>query len=370
MRRQVGLIGVFLMTVATATADDKTEFGKMPDGTAVQQYTLKNRNGMNVKIITLGGIISELHVPDKDGKFDDVVLGFHNLDGYLQGHPYFGCITGRYCNRIAKGKFTLDGKEYTLAVNNKPNHLHGGVKGFDKVVWKAAPLQLEAGQGHGIVLTYRSVDGEEGYPGNLNVTVRYILLDDNTLVMQYEAKTDKPTVINLTNHSYFNLAGIRGGDVLGHELEINADQITPTDDTFIPTGKIVNVKDTPFDFTAAKAIGKDIGQIKGDPGGYDLNYVVGGSTGDLRHAASVHEPKTGRTMDVFTKEPGVQFYSGNFLDGKVIGKGGVAYKKHFGFCLETQHYPDSPNQPNFPSVVLTPGSNYSTSTIYRFGVKR
>jgi aldose 1-epimerase len=347
---------------------ETVEIGKTADGQTVQEFTLKNANGMVVKIITYGGIISELHVPDKNGKLDDVVLGFENLKGYLDGHPYFGCIVGRVCNRIAKGKFTLDGKEYKLATNNGPNHLHGGNKGFDKKVWKVAGSgATDDHKALFVKLTYRSPDGEEGYPGTLDVAVTYTVpFDQNSIRIDYHATTDKLTVVNLTNHSYFNLGGIKGGDILGHQLELMADKYTPTDDTLIPTGKIEPVAGTPYDFTKAKAMGKDIGELKGDPSGYDLNFVLRPSEVKLRLAARVSEPRTGRVMEVRTTEPGIQFYTGNFLDGSNKGKGGVAYKKHYAFCLETQHFPDSPNHPEFPSIALKPGQEFQSTTEYSF----
>jgi aldose 1-epimerase len=377
-----------LVPAAILHADEKgkpviesVDIGKTPDGKTVSEFTLKNANGMVVKIITYGGIITELHVPDKNGKFDDVVLGFDNLKGYLDGHPYFGCITGRYCNRIAKGKFSLDGKEYTLATNNGPNHLHGGKKGFDKMVWKVEGSGATAdGKALYLKLSYRSPDGEEGYPGNLDTIVTYTVpLDSNSLQIDYEATTDKLTVLNLTNHSYFNLGGLKrgdamarlkGSDILGHELEIMADKYTPTDDTLIPTGKIEPVAGTPFDFTKPKAMGKDIAQIKADPVGYDLNYVLRPSELSFRLAARVTEPKTGRVMEVRTTEPGIQFYTGNFLDGSNKGKGGAEFKKHSAFCLETQHYPDSPNQPEFPRVLLKPGQGFKSKTEYSFSAAK
>ncbi len=351
---------------------DKKEFGKMPDGTKIEQYTLK-RVGITMKVITLGGIIAELLVPDKDGKTEDIVLGFDNLEGYLKGHPYFGAIIGRYGNRISKGKFTLDGKEYSLATNNGPNHLHGGKVGFDKVVWNAKEIKGE--DFVGLEMTRRSPDGEEGYPGNLDVTVRYKLTDGRDLRIEYEAVTDKPTPVNLTNHTYFNLAGAQNGDILHHDLWINAESYTPADDTLITTGKIEPVKGTPFDFLSSfKVVGKDIGQLKGDPskgdpGGYDINYVLHRQPDDgLTLAATLREPKSGRVVNVLTVEPGLQFYTGNFLDGTLTGKGGVVYKKHYGLCLETHHFPDSPNKSNFPSTILRPGKRYETTTIYRFGI--
>jgi aldose 1-epimerase len=343
-------------------------YGKLPDGALVDEYTLTNKNGVTMKIITLGGIVTELHVPDKDGKFGDVCLGCSNLEEYLEGHPYFGTITGRVANRIAKGKFTIGGKEYTLATNNGPNHLHGGKVGFDKVVWKAKATE---GRGANMLqLTYTSKDGEEGYPGKLDVEVTYTLTDSNEWKIGYAATTDKATPINLTQHAYFNLAGHSAGTILDHQLQINADNYTPTDDTLIPTGKIDPVKGTPNDFTTSTAIGKRIKEIKADPQGYDLNFVLNGKAGELREIAVVTESKSGRVMKVSTTEPGVQFYTGNFLDGKQKGKGGVKYSQYGGFCLETQHYPDSINQKDFPSVVLEPEKKYTHTTVYSFGVAK
>lgn len=344
---------------------EKAPFGKTPDGTAVDLYTLKNAHGVTVKVMTYGCIITEIDVPDRHGQMGDIVLGFDNLDQYLQPHPYFGAVVGRYANRIAKGKFTLDGQQYTLATNNYPNALHGGLKGFDKVVWDAEPKVVS----HGVAIrfTYVSRDGEEGYPGNLNVAVTYTLTDDNELRMDYEAVTDKATVINVTNHSYFNLAGT--GDILGTELRLNANAYTPVDDTLIPTGEIAPVKGTPMDFTTAKPIGRDLGQLTNVPQGYDHNFVLNRAGKGLALCAQVYEPTTGRTIEVSTTQPGVQFYSGNFLDGTLTGKRGMVYKQHDGFCLETQHFPDSPNQPSFPSTVLRPGQTYLHSTVFKFGTK-
>lgn len=346
----------------------KKAYGKLPDGTAVDEYTLRNANGMTMKVISYGGIITELHVPDKDGKFGDVVLGCNNLAEYLEGHPYFGALIGRVGNRIAKGKFTLDGKEYTLATNNGPNHLHGGKIGFDKVVWKIEPKEVNHGQA--LTLTYSSPDGEEGYPGKLDVTVIYTLTDKNEVVFDYTAKTDKATPINLTQHSYFNLAGHDSGAILDHELTLMAEKYTPADDTLIPTGKTAPVAGTPFDFTDATAIGKRIKDIKADPVGYDLNYVINEQKAMHKLAARVTDPKSGRTLTVTTTEPGIQFYSGNFLDGKQKAKGkpGMMYKQYTGFCLEAQHYPDSINQAGFPTTVLAPGETYRQTTTYTFGV--
>jgi aldose 1-epimerase len=343
----------------------KSKFGTLPDGTSVEQYTLTNSRGVFCKIITYGGIVTEIHVPDKNGKLDDVVLGFDNFAQYLGGHPYFGAITGRFANRIAKGKFTLDGDTYSLAVNNGPNHLHGGLRGFDKAIWKATPS--ESKDGAVLKLTYTSDDGEEGYPGTLKVTVTYTLTEKDELRIDYEAVTDKATPINLTNHSYFNLAG--GGDVFGHELTLAAHHFTPTDETLIPTGEIKPVKGTPFDFTTAKTIGRDIASLFAQPHrGYDHNFVLDNQGKDLALAARAVEPKSGRVMEVLTDQPGVQFYTGNFLED-TRGKASRVHGKHSGFCLETQHFPDSVNHPNFPSVILRPGEVYRTTTVHRFSVK-
>ena len=346
----------------------KMDFGKTPDGTPVDLYVLTNSKGMTAKVATYGGIVTELHVPDRDGKFADVVLGFDDLAGYVKNNPYFGCIVGRVANRIASGKFTLGGKEYTLAKNNGPNTLHGGVKGFDKVVWKAEPVKVKGAVG--VRLRYRSKDGEEGFPGNLDVTVTYRLTEKNALVIEYEATTDKATPVNLTNHSYFNLAGQGSGTILDQELLIVADTYTPVDATLIPTGKLATVRGTPYDFMTLTAIGKRIGELKGNPGGYDVNYVLKVGQGKAPYlVVRAFDPKSGRVMDMLTTEPGVQFYSGNFLDGKVKGKGGVAYPKHGGFCLEAQHFPDAVHHENFPSMILEPGKTYRQTTVYSFSVK-
>jgi aldose 1-epimerase len=341
----------------------KSNFGKLPDGTPVEQYTLTNASGAFCKIITYGGIITELFVPDKNGKLGDVVVGFDNLEQYLGPHPYFGAITGRFANRIAKGKFTLDGKAYSLAINNGPNALHGGLKGFDKVVWQATAC--ESKDGATLKLDYTSVDGEEGFPGTLKVTVTYTFTDKNELRIDYDAVTDKATPINLTNHSYFNLAG--NGDVFGHELTLAAGNYTPTDDTLIPTGEVKSVRGTPFDFTKPKTIGKEIEELFAQPHrGYDHNFVLDSQSKKLALAARVVEPKSGRVMEVLTEEPGVQLYTANFL-GETPGKGKV-YGQYGALCLETQHYPDSVNHPNFPSTILRPGEKYRTTTVYRFSV--
>jgi len=349
----------------------KTIFGET-DGRVVHLYTLENSNGLVAKITTYGGILTEMHVPDADGNVRDIVLGFENIDGYLEGHPYFGAIVGRVANRIEKGKFALDGRTYELAVNNGPNHLHGGIKGFDKAVWDAEPT--ESSSGPALKLTYLSEDGEEGYPGNLKLTVIYALTHENELVVQMSAETDKATPVNIANHSYWNLAGQGSGDILGHTLFINADRYTPTDDTLIPTGDIEPVEGTPYDFKKPKRIGKEIGKIEGhpelnDPGGYDINFVLNEKPGELKLAARVFDPGSGRTMEVYTSEPGVQFYSGNFLDGTLTGKDGAVYDIHSGFCLETQHYPDSINKPDWPSVVLRPGETYNHVMVHKFFVK-
>lgn len=339
----------------------KEFFGKTTDGTPVDIYTLANSRNMEVKITNYGGIVVSLKVPDKNGTPGDVVLGFDSLDKYQQEHPYFGALIGRYANRIAKGKFTLNGTEYTLAQNNGENHLHGGIKGFDKVAWKAEPFENE--KEVGLNLDYISKDGEEGYPGTLSVKVRYTLTNENELMIEYEAKTDKPTPVNLTHHSYFNLKDGGSGDILGHRMTIYADRFPPTDDALIPTGEIKNVEGTPLDFRSTKTLGERIDSV---PGGYDHNYILTHWDGSLQLAASVSEPASGRKMEVWTTEPAIQLYTGNFLDGSLTGKKGTVYKKHHGFCLETQHFPDSPNHPHFPSTILEPGQRYTHKTIYRF----
>ena len=339
------------------------DFGKTPDGTAVERYTLTNGR-VTAKVLTYGGIVSELHVPDRDGKPGDVVLGFDTLDGYLKGHPYFGATVGRFANRIAGGKFSLDGKDYTLAVNNGPNTLHGGLKGFDKAVWK-----VEKSTDSSLTLSYLSKDGEEGYPGNLTVHVTFTVTNDDALRLDYTATTDKPTPLNLTNHSYFNLAGPAAGAILDHVAQIEADSYTPVDDNLIPTGKIAPVRGTPLDFTKPTAIGSRFSELKAEPIGYDHNYVLRGHGELTALAARVRDPKSGRILELHTTEPGVQLYTGNFLDGTITGKGGVAYKKNMAFCLETQHYPDSVHHPEFPSTILKPGATYTQTTIYKFSAK-
>ena len=351
---------------ATGTVT-KQEFGKTAQGQPVDLYILKNRNGVEAAITNYGATVVRLQTPDAKGTLADIALGFDNLQGYLGEEPYFGAIVGRYGNRIAKGKFTLNGKQYTLAKNNGENALHGGLQGFDKKVWAAQAETKPEGQV--LTLKYRSADGEEGYPGNLDVTVTYTLTGDNDLRIDYRATTDRDTVVNLTNHTYFNLAGQGKGDILGQQIAINASRFTPVDGGLIPTGELREVAGTPFDFRNPKAIGKDIGaadeQLKLGKG-YDHNFVLDRRDEGLAPAAKVIEPATGRVLEVWTTEPAVQFYTGNFLDGTIKGKGGVAYQQRYGFCLETQHYPDSPNHPAFPSTVLKPGQEYQTTTVWKF----
>ena len=347
-------------------------FGSTNRGEAVSAYTLKNAHGIELQVLDYGGIIVSLRVPDRTGRLDDVVLGFDSLGDYERGSPYFGALIGRYGNRIARGRFTLDGRTYTLATNNGLNHLHGGVRGFDKVVWAAAPF--EHGDSVGLVLNYTSRDGEEGYPGTLRATVTYTLTNANQLIFDYHATTDRATPVNLTQHSYFNLAGDGKGDILGHVVTLTADRFTPVDSTLIPTGEIRSVAGTPFDFRTPTAIGARIDQADDQlryGRGYDHNFVLnkGGTGGDLSLAARVYEPTSGRVMDISTTEPGLQFYSGNFLDGTLRGKHGAVYRHRYGFAMETQHFPDSPNKPAFPSTILRPGEEYRSRTIYRFGVQ-
>ena len=342
----------------------KEIYGTAPDGKQVDLYTLTNANNLQAKIMNFGGVITELHVPDRNGQFADVQLGCATFEKYLTDSPHFGALIGRYANRIGKAKFTLNGVEYKLAANNGQNHLHGGKKGFDKVVWGAEPI--EKPDGPVLKLTYLSKHKEEGYPGNLSVTVTYQLTNNNELNILYEAESDKPTIVNLTNHSYFNLAGHDSGDILDHEIMINANQYTPVDDELIPTGEIASVTGTPLDFTIPLPIGLRIDEIKG---GYDHNFVLNSSNGSLALAASVYEPVTGRVMEVYTTQPGMQFYSGNFMGAGAAQKDGAHYNKHHAFCLETQRFPDSPNKPQFPSVTLNAGQKYKQLTIYKFLTK-
>jgi aldose 1-epimerase len=346
-------------------------FGKTADGREIDLYTLTNKRGMEAGIIDYGGTVVSLKTPDRNGKLADVVLGFDSAGGYLENQFYFGVVVGRYGNRIAKGRFTLNGVKYKLATNNGENHLHGGVTGFNKAVWKAR--DVSDGQSPRLELTHLSKDGEEGYPGNLSVTVLYTLTDSNELRIDYSATTDKDTVVNLTNHSYFNLAGQGEGDILDHELTLFADKFTPTDKGLIPTGELRSVEGTPFDFRKPVVIGARIGQNDEQlkfGGGYDHNFVLTSGGGSLALAARVQEPKTGRVLEVLTTEPGIQLYTGNFLDGTVPGKGGKAALRRSGLCLETQHFPDSPNHPQFPSTVLRAGGRYQTTTVYRFSVSK
>jgi len=378
MRLNLKLLLVFfliLSPLAVAVAQPAitaTSFGKTADGQNVQIYTLRNRNGMEARITNYGGIVVSLSAPDRNHKFADVALGYNTLDDYMNPpFPYFGAIIGRYGNRIAKGRFTLNGVEYRLAVNNGENHLHGGLKGFDRVVWGAQ--QRDTAAGPALLLNYVSKDGEEGYPGNLRVTVLYTLTHKNELKIDYTASTDKDTVTNLTHHSYFNLAGEGNGDILDHRVVIKASRFVPTDAGSIPTGELKNVAGTPFDFLSAHTIGERINQDDQQlkfGNGYDHTWVINGRMGVLRQAASVYEPTTGRVMEVWTSEPGVQFYTGNFLDGSRPGKSGKPYQRRTGFCLETQHYPDSPNRPNFPTTTLRKGATYRSTTIYRFSARK
>jgi aldose 1-epimerase len=346
----------------------RTPFGQTSDGAAVDIFTLRNASGCEARISNYGGILVSLKVPDRNGTLGDVVLGYDNLADYLKPNPYFGALIGRYANRIANAKFTLEGKEYTLAANNGPNALHGGIKGFDKVIWEARISSTQAGQA--LTLVYVSKDGEEGYPGTLSVEATYTLTDDNALKIEFRAITDKTTVLNLSHHSYFNLAG--KGDILGHELMLAADSFTPVNESLIPTGEIRSVEGTPFDFRKPTLIGarinQDDEQLKFGKG-YDHNFVVNKPQGQAGLMARVYEPGTGRVLEAFSTEPGVQFYTGNFLNGTLTGKGNWVYQVRNGFCLEPQHFPDSPNQPNFPSVVLKPGQVYQNTIMYRFSVR-
>jgi aldose 1-epimerase len=341
-------------------------FGRTTEGQEVIIYSLANANGLKANVIDYGAILVSLDVPDREGKIADIALGFDDLDSYVKRNPLFGATVGRYANRIANAKFTLDGVEYKLTANAGKNHIHGGgSKRFDKVIWKGHRFQTD--EEVGVRFTFLSKDGDEGFPGNLNCTVTYTLTNNNALKISYKATTDKPTIVNLTNHSYFNLAGAGNGDVLEHKIMINADYFTPADEALIPTGEIRSVKNTPLDFTQPKTIGLRIDKLT-QTRGYDHNYVLNSSNGSLALAARVNEPTSGRIMEVYTTEPGMQLYTANGMRG-VKGKGGKLYERHYGFCLETQHFPDSPNKPHFPSVVLRPGEIYSTETVFKFSAK-
>lgn len=374
-RKLSGLLSAVLLLSLTAVIAQaqstvtKRSFGKTSAGENIDLYLLRNANGVETTITNYGGIVVSLKVPDRAKKFDDVVLGFSDLEPYTKQGPYFGALIGRYGNRIARGRFKLNGVEYKLAVNNGENHLHGGIKGFDKVVWTGREMNTKAGPA--VVLTYLSKDGEEGYPGNLRVRVVYTLTNKDELKIDYSATTDKDTVINLTHHSYFNLRGEGNGDILEHLVKINADRFVPIDAGSIPLGELSKVAGTPFDFLKSTAIGARINddneQLK-NGSGYDHTFVINGRPGTLRMAATAYEPSTGRTMEVWTTEPGMQFYTGNFLDG-LTGKSGKPYPRRSGFCFETQHYPDSPNQPSFPTTTLRRGRTYRSTTIYRFNAR-
>jgi len=331
-------------------------------------YTLTNAHGVEVRAMNYGCIILSIRVPDRKGQFADIALGHESLEGYVPNPPYLGAIVGRYANRIANGAFTLDGKTYTLPVNNGTNSLHGGIKGFDKVMWDGEPLEGKTG----VAFSFLSKDGEEGFPGNLKVKVTYTLSEANELVIDYEATTDKATPVNLSQHSYFNLAGEGNGDVLNHEVTINADRFTPVDKNLIPTGELRAVKDTPLDFTKPTRVGARIDDNYDQlslAGGYDHNFVINRKGAGLALAARVYEPTSGRVLEVSTDQPAVQFYTGNFLDGTITGKQGQAYKRRYGFCLETQHYPDSPNHPDFPTTTLKPGQTFRSKTVFKFSAK-
>jgi aldose 1-epimerase len=362
-------------TASAAAQPTAAPFGKTNEGQEIQLFTLQNAHGLKATITNFGGTLTSLLVPDKAGKLGDVVLGFDDLAGYTNDlytkeNPYFGALIGRYGNRIKLGKFALDGKQYQVPTNNAPNSLHGGTIGYNRRVWAAQPGT--SADGPTLTLTYRSPDGEQGYPGNLDVKVVYTLTNNDALRLDYTATTDKPTVLNLTNHSYFNLSAGRANDILGHVLTLNADRFTPVDNTLIPTGVLQSVAGTPMDFRQPHTIGERIKQVPGAaPGGYDHNWVLADNMRtSLAQAATVYEPTSGRTMEVYTDQPGVQFYSGNFLKGNLKGKGGVAYTQHYGLALETQHFPDSPNQPKFPSTQLKPGETFHSTTEYRFGVRK
>ncbi len=368
----------FTLSIVTTSANPKgkdeiakSPFGKLPDGKTAHLYTLKNASGMTVKLTDYGATTVSIIVPDRDGHYADVAFGYDSASGYVNGKSYFGATVGRYANRIGGGEFRLDGRVYHLPLNDGPNTLHGGTIGFNKVLWKATAA--ETAEGPSVTFTYVSPDGEDGFPGTVKATVVYTLLNDNGLRITYRATTDKPTVLNLTNHTYFNLSGNPGKTILGEDLMLDADNYTPVDKNLIPTGKIAPVVNTPMDFRRLTKIGARIGEDNGQLRycrGYDLNWVLNGFTGKVRKAAEVYDPESGRVLDVYTDQPGIQFYTGNFLDGTEIGKGGVHYNHRTALTLEAQLYPDSPNKPQFPSSVLRPGQTYRQETIYKFRVKK
>jgi len=370
LARLLAPASLMFLTAAAALAAGTSKVEKVPfgeaNGSPVDLYVLTDAGGMVAKVMTYGATLTELDTPDRNGNFDDVVLGFDSVTGYLQKEPYFGATVGRVGNRIAKGRFTLNGRDYQLATNDGPNHLHGGIRGFDKVVWSA---EVVHGDIPAVRFTYASKDGEEGYPGDCTVSVVYSITNGNELRLDYTVTTDKDTPVNVTNHSYFNLGGAEKGDILGHELMLNADRFTPVDATLIPTGELRDVAGTPMDFHKWTPVGARIKDVGGNPVGYDHNFVINGGGGKLALVAGVYEPKSGRAMEVSSTEPGVQFYSGNFLDGTLTGKKGVVYHQYWGLALETQHFPDSVNHPNFPSYVLKAGDTYRSTTIYRFAAR-
>jgi aldose 1-epimerase len=372
IRRTRSLCTLFCGLIASVILFTSTALAQVKDFDSIKLYTLKNESGMTVRVTNYGAIVTSIIVPDRNGKQADVALGYDRVEDYINAvdKPYFGAVVGRYGNRIAKGEFTLDGETYSLLKNNGENHLHGGAIGFDKVVWTVD----EYVEGQALTLSYLAKDKEEGYPGNLQLKIAYTLADDNSLVVDYHATTDKATPVNGTQHTYFNLKGEGQGTILDHQLMLNAKKFTPVDESLIPTGEMPTVAGTPFDFTTPKAIGRDIGQQNEQLVfglGYDHNWILDtdGKEGELSLAAQVHEPSSGRVMEIYTTEPGIQFYCGNFLDGRLRGKSGKPYVHRGGFCLETQHFPDSPNQPNFPSTILKPGETYDSKTVFKFSAK-
>jgi len=372
IRRTRSLCTLFCGLLACVILFTSTALAQVKDFDSIKLYTLKNESGMTVRVTNYGAIVTSIIVPDRNGKQADVALGYDRVEDYINAvdKPYFGAVVGRYGNRIAKGEFTLDGETYSLLKNNGENHLHGGAIGFDKVVWTVD----EYVEGQALTLSYLAKDKEEGYPGNLQLKITYTLADDNSLVVDYHATTDKATPVNVTQHTYFNLKGEGQGTILDHQLMLNAKKFTPVDESLIPTGEMPTVAGTPFDFTTPKAIGRDIGQQNEQLVfglGYDHNWILDtdGKEGELSLAAQVHEPSSGRVMEIYTTEPGIQFYCGNFLDGRLRGKSGKPYVHRGGFCLETQHFPDSPNQPNFPSTILKPGETYDSKTVFKFSAK-